>query len=294
MSEPLSSRSSSDAPVLCFGEIVWDALPSGIFLGGAPLNVAYHLQQLGTNALPVSRLGKDFLGGETRRRLRMAGLDSTLVQQDDQLPTGAVVVELNDRGNASYDILKPASWDAIAAEEALLHAARSSKALVYGSLATRSPANCAVLDKLIQSIPVRLCDVNLRAPYDDPGNALEWASKATMVKLNDDELRILGGASERDPLEPLARRLQEQLSVPLLIVTCGGEGAGVLAEKQWHFKEAAAVKVADTVGAGDAFTAAFLHTLLCGGGVAEALDAALKLGGFVASQAGAQPPHEGS
>lgn len=285
------ANSDPHKPVLCFGEIVWDALPSGLFLGGAPLNVAFHLSQLNIPALPVSRIGHDFLGSEVQRRLKMSGLRADLVQYDQNLPTGVVLVELNEAGNADYDILQPAAWDSIAADPRLLEVAESAGALVYGSLATRSPQNCEVLEELIRRVPVRLCDVNLRKPFDQPANALHWASKATIVKLNEDELKVLSPAANTDSIEAFARALQEQISVETLVVTCGGDGAHVLHRGKWASGEAVSVKVADTVGAGDAFTAAFLANRIKGKSVEVALQAALKLGAYVASQPGAQPLH---
>lgn len=277
--------------VFCFGEIVWDALPSGIFLGGAPLNVAFHLRQLGRPAFPVSRIGNDFLGSETLRRLKMAGLPHTFVQRDPQHETGTVIVDLDANGDASYEIRKPAAWDFMEPTSALMTAIPSAGALVYGTLALRSKQNAALLDQLMEKVPVRLCDVNLRRPFDDPATALKWAAKATLVKLNDDELLKLCPEDSNPSIEDKARQLAEQLDTPCLIVTRGAKGAFVVERNDLYTAPVPAVEVADTVGAGDAFTAAFLHAYLNDAGAQAALEAALKLGAFVASQHGAQPKH---
>lgn len=278
-------------PILCFGEIVWDAMPSGIYLGGAPLNVAFHLNQLGHPALPVSRIGDDFLGRETLRRLKAADVAIDLIQADASHETGAVLVELDESGDASYEILEPAAWDFIRGEEKLMEQARAARALVYGSLATRSPGNARLLGELLDRVPLSLCDVNLRKPYDDPENAIKWASRATIVKLNDEELDRLSPEGD-DGLEDKAAALAARLGVRTLVVTRGGKGAFVFHEGKGIARPAPEVEVADTVGAGDAFTAGFLGGFLESGSVEEALEEALELGAFVAGRSGAQPAHE--
>jgi fructokinase len=201
-----------DGDILCFGEIVWDALPDGIFLGGAPLNVAYHLNQLGWQAYPVSRIGQDFLGKQTLRNLERANVSSKLIQVDQTYDTGAVVVSLSENGDASYEILQPASWDFIESTPDLMEHAVRAGGLVYGSLATRSEHNAKLLAELIDLVPFSVCDVNLRKPFDDPENAIKWASKASLVKLNDEELEVLSPALHSATIEdktkaPLRTRL---------------------------------------------------------------------------------------
>jgi fructokinase len=281
-----------DGDILCFGEIVWDALPEGIFLGGAPLNVAYHLNQLGRRAFPVSRIGKDFLGAQTLRNLKRAGVSEELIQTDETYHTGAVVVSLSESGDASYEILQPAAWDFIQATDALMEHASRAGGLVYGSLATRSEHNAKLLAELIDLVPFSVCDVNLRKPFDNPENALKWASKASLVKLNDEELDQLSPESSGSRLEDKAAALAARIGVKTLVVTRGGEGAYVFHEGKGHGRPAPKVEVADTVGAGDAFTAAFISTFMDNGDVAAALDKALRLGAFVAGQRGAQPTYD--
>ncbi len=281
-------------PILCFGEIVWDALPEGIFLGGAPLNVAYHLHCLGRKALPVSRLGKDFLGRETLRRLRERGVETELIEETAEAETGAVIVKLDAGGDARYEILEDAAWDGISAGEELLRAASGATALVYGTLSTRSKRNEATLSELIERVPVRLCDVNLRAPYDDAENALAWASRATVIKLNEEELELLTEQPATESLEGKLRSLSEQTGVERIVVTRGGAGAVLFEEQQLYEGLSPKVEVADTVGAGDAFTAAFLDAFLCGVGPLERLRRALAIGAYVASRRGAQPDYNPS
>ena len=283
---------NKEGPILCFGEIVWDALPEGIFLGGAPLNVAYHLHVLGREALPVSRVGEDFLGEETRRRLKAAGLKDSLVQSDPEQPTGAVIVELNEQGDARYDIREPAAWDFLERDEALWEAAGKAAAVVYGTLVTRSDRNAALLDELLEKVPFAVCDVNLRRPYDDRENALKWASRAAIVKMNADELAQLMPAEDPLSLQAHAARFAGETGVRTLVVTRGGEGAAVWHEGAWHEKPAPEVEVADTVGAGDAFTAAFISRLQESDSLESALGYALRIGGYVAGRRGAQPEYD--
>lgn len=278
--------------ILCFGEIVWDALPEGIFLGGAPLNVAYHLNRLGRRAFPVSRIGKDFLGKQTLRNLERAGVSAKLIQTDETYHTGAVVVSLSEGGDASYEILQPASWDFIQSTPELMEHAVRAGGLVYGSLATRSEHNAKLLGELIDRVPFSVCDVNLRKPFDDPENAIKWASKASLVKLNDDELDVLSPASQSDGLEEKAAAFAEKIGVKTIVVTRGGDGAYVYHEGRGLGSPSPKVEVADTVGAGDAFTAAFISTFMEAGDVDAALEKALRLGAFVAGQRGAQPEYD--
>jgi len=279
-------------PVLCFGEIVWDALPAGIFLGGAPLNVAYHLNRLGRPALPVSRVGKDFLGEETLRRLEAKEVSTKLIQRDADLPTGAVVVELDPSGDARYTICEPAAWDAIGMTDGLSRMAGDAVAVVYGSLALRKEdANPATLSALLEAAPVRLCDVNLRAPHDDRERVLDWAGKATHIKLNEEELERLSPVPVAEGLERALEALAETTGVGHLILTRGGDGAHVWKEGRVLSAAVPEVEVADTVGAGDAFTAAYLDAFLRGESAEACLDRAVKLGAFVAGRSGAQPDY---
>ena len=278
--------------ILCFGEIVWDALPGGIFLGGAPLNVAYHLHCLGREALPVSRIGKDFLGRETSRRLQAKGVPVRQLQESSEAETGAVVVELNAAGDARYEILENAAWDEIEAGRELLEEAESAGALVYGTLSTRSATNRKTLAALLGKVPVRLCDVNLRAPYDATDNALEWASRATVVKLNEEELDKLTRLSPTESLEGKLRDLSDRTGVATIVVTRGDKGALLLQEEKVYEGLAPHVEVADTVGAGDAFTAAFLDAYLNKVSPLEGLRRALSIGAHVASRSGAQPDYD--
>lgn len=274
--------------VLCFGEVLWDCLPRGLFLGGAPLNVAYHLHCLGRQAVPVSAVGDDFLGREIRRRLTMLDLDDRHLATVPQ-ETGTVLVELR-HGKPSYRITDPAAWDAITVNADLLAEAEAADALVFGSLSCRHPANRQALAQLRTACPgISLFDVNLRRPYDDLDLVTEMARGATILKLNDEELPRLLGAEPSD-LASGAADLALRLGAEAVLLTAGPKGAGCWQAGRWYWADAPWVEVRDTVGAGDSFSAAFLDGWLGGCSIAHGLDAAIALANHVVTCDGPTPP----
>lgn len=284
--------------VLCFGEILWDLLPHGAFPGGAPFNVAYHLHRLGVAVLPVSAVSPDALGAELLQRLSAWGIATAAIAQHPTAPTGRVTATLGPSGDAHYDIALHVAWDHIPAAGVPLAAAAHAPALVFGSLALRSLENRQSLERLVAALPPtawRVFDVNLRAPHDDLGLVRRTAPLANVLKLNAAEAaRLAAGVSEFPGAEEThARLLAAQLHIPLICVTAGQRGAGLLHHGRWTWKSARPVVVADTVGAGDAFLAAFLSGLLRGSRTdAELLGSACRLGEWVASRSGATPAYD--
>ena len=283
--------------VVCFGEILWDFLPRGAFPGGAPFNVAYHLHRLGLHAHLVSAVGHDLLGDDLLRRLKGWGLATDGITRHLGLPTGHVRAVLDAAGNASYEIAPEVAWDQIIPGEDTTRAVFGARALVFGSLAQRSPVNRAALDRLLAILPagaLRVFDANLRAPHDAPALVGELARKCTLLKLNAGEAARLNDAQPgfgRE--EPHARALAARHGCPLVCVTAGADGAGILADGIWHWVQARPITVRDTVGAGDAFTAGLLSGLLLHGeSPAVALERACRLGEFVATQDGATPAYQ--
>lgn len=283
--------------VLCFGEILWDFLPDGLFPGGAPTNVAVHLRRHGVRAGLLSAVGRDSLGDEILRRLHGEGVDTTLVGRKSDLPTGVVRAKIGAGGDATYEIVRNVAWDHIEADAEALQVASRAQALVFGSLALRSPNNRRTLGRLLAAMDPqawRVVDVNLRPPHDDLALVRELAPKATLLKLNAEEAARLAGRGNavHGREEDDARKLAAMTGCPHICVTAAERGAGMLVEGEWIWEEGRAVEVADTVGAGDAFLAALVAHLLRGDVlVAGALAHACRLGEWVASQRGATPTY---
>ena len=292
----------TDSPprILCFGEILWDFLPAGLFPGGAPCNVAYHLHRQNAQVHLLSAIGRDLLGDELLRRLHHWGLSTETIVRHQGLPTGYVVATLGTDGDASYEIVPSVAWDQILVETEGLRAAMTAQALVFGSLAQRAPFNRAALNRLLAVIPAeawRVFDVNLRPPHDDLDLVRHLADRTTLLKLNAAEAARLhdGGTESPGREEADARTLASRHGCRVVCVTAGERGAGLLRDGQWHWENGQKVAVADTVGAGDAFLAALVAGLL-GGQLSDTdcLARACRLGEWVASQRGATPAYNDS
>lgn len=285
---------------LCFGEILWDILPPGLFPGGAPFNVAYHLKQHRIEALLVSAVGRDLLGDELLRRLHHWNLTADLVTRHHGLPTGTVRASLSTSGDASYEITPSVAWDQIFVTHDSTQAATNADALVFGSLALRSPFNRTALDRLLAVLPessLRIFDVNLRPPHDDLELVRALAGRATVLKLNAAEAARLAASQPESPgqEESHARTLASRHNSPFVIITAGARGAGLLHRGDWHWETSRPVDASDTVGAGDSFLASFTAGLLAGQTDFPALlGRACRLGEWVATQRGATPPYDTS
>lgn len=286
-------RNEARPTVVCFGEVLWDCLPRGLFLGGAPINGAYHLAQQGLHVLPVTAVGADFLGDEARRRIEAWGVDTRFVQRRDDRPTGTVSAAIDAKGVATYQIGRDVAWDRIEAPEKLKRLKPAPSAIVFGTLALRETFNRRTLRALWEAWPeaLRVVDLNFRPPFDTAAVVRLVLREADVVKLNDEELGGWLGERVRNEraMERAARRLAAKHELARVCVTAGAQGAGLLWDEQWHWEPARAVEVRDTVGAGDAFLAGLLGAVLRGEEPREALRRACRLGEWVASQDGATP-----
>ncbi|MCH8476090.1 MAG: carbohydrate kinase [Opitutales bacterium] len=262
----------------------------------APVNVAYHLSCLGEKAAAITSLGRDLLGNEAMERMEGAGIDVSHVHWDNEWPTGAVKAKLTDKGNATYQFLSPVAWDRIIVTPALEEACTGADALVYGTLAQRSEHNQKALFQLLEKEHwERIYDVNLRPPFDDPKLVFALAEKADLLKLNDDETFTLSGLKEgQDPLQEAVRALAEKIPAKKICVTRGGEGALLWDRANDSFLEekGRSITVEDTVGAGDAFLAGLVGSLLHQRPLDECLRKATRLGEYVATQRGAMPSYQ--
>ena len=285
-----------------FGEILWDCLPSGRHAGGAPFNVTAHLTQLGVSASLISCIGQDQLGDEILKVARDKGVHTRFVTRARiGLGTGTVLVTLDENSNATYELVQPAAWDEIKVPEDALQAVTNARALIYGSLAARSPYNLEQLDRLLElQGPMKFFDVNLRPPFADPSLVVDLAKRADVIKLNDDEVGRLaawlrtGEATLDTPrtAEALAKAcaaLAGATETSRICVTRAAEGAAL-----WHAGElvcapAPEVTVKDTVGAGDAFMAGLMVGLTRGTDTRTVLENACRVGAYVASHNGATP-----
>ncbi|HAK93907.1 MAG TPA: carbohydrate kinase [Planctomycetes bacterium] len=286
----------SDA-VMCdlitIGEVLWDLFPDGKKLGGATFNLAFHARQLGVAAGAVSRVGADGLGEEILAAAERAGLPRELLQVDPALPTGTVAVALDPEGKPAFTITRDVAWDAIAFEPALAEALPHARAIAFGSLAQRSAASRATIRAAVErsGAAIKLCDINLRPPFVDR-NVIRWClAAATHLKINDDELRALADiAGLRGDEAASCRQLAREFDLEAVCVTKGAAGCAAYAGgEEWHVP-GIKVKVADTVGAGDAFAAGFAAELLAGRNPGAAARFANAIGALVASKPGATPP----
>jgi fructokinase len=291
--------------ILGIGELLWDVLPSGAVLGGAPANFAVMAGRLGSHAAILSRIGRDDLGRQAVAVLDPLEADTEYLQVDPAHETGRVTVEL-EAGQPSYVIHEPAAWDFMELNDEWVRLAERADAICFGSLAQRGLESRQTIQTLVAqacSACVRVFDVNLRAPFYSSEVLQESLELATVMKLNDAEMPVvlnLLGLPAREPDDPMALRagaervLAEFPMLRMAAVTRGGSGSLLVTRDAWHEHPGIATRVADTIGAGDAFTAALTHYLLRGAGLdskglAMLNEAGNRWGAWVASQQGAMP-----
>ena len=278
--------------LFCMGEVLWDVLPGGRFLGGAPLNVAAHAVKAGARAAVFSTVGADELGREAIAAAIAHGVDVTHLATHATHPTGQAIASLGADGSASYRFNFPCGWDALEANPAALAAAAASDVVVHGTLARREAASRTALDALVKAARAHVYDPNLRAPHDGAGVALAGLPGAWLVKLNEEEAaRFCGWLGLPGNDQALERQLRTTLGVQRLCITRGGDGASLWVAGQEHRGTAVPVQVIDTVGAGDSFLAMLTVSLLQGLPPQQSMDRALQVGALVASRPGAIPDY---
>lgn len=273
--------------IVCFGEVLWDMLPSGKLAGGAPMNVAYHLNNFGQTALMISKVGDDALGTELLEFLQANGITTDLIQTDTQLPTGTVQVSLDEHGSPTYEIVAPVAWDKIEHEEGLLELLNDSDAFVYGSLAARDEQNRQTLLRLLQTETLKIFDINLRPPFYNKALLEELLHHADIVKVNEEELQMLKTwyNLNGDTFEYLSKHF----NIQKICVTRGEKGSFLYYDGKTVDMIGMPVNVKDTIGSGDAFLAAFISKTLEGCSASEVLAYAGATGAVVATYQGATP-----
>jgi fructokinase len=281
--------------IVGLGELLWDLFPGKKQLGGAPANFSYMTHLLGDSGIIASRLGNDALGAEAREALDRLQIDASNVQTDSAHPTGIVVVQLAADGQPSYQIIEPVAWDFLEWTRDWQHLARHADAVCFGSLSQRSRISHETVRTFLrwtEPAALRVFDVTLRQNFYSRIVLEESIQFANIIKCNEEELSALVGVfgSSAKTVDEAARWLLGSYPVELVCVTRGERGSTLFSRRGADTHPGLRVKVADTVGAGDAFAAALVHHYLRGSSLKTINEAANQMGAWVASQAGATPP----
>ncbi len=283
-----------EALIVGLGEVLWDLLPAGKVIGGAPANFAYMASLLGDRGVVASRVGADALGQEACAVMASLGLSTQYLQQDDRHETGSAAVAIDDAGEPMFTIKESVSWDFLEWTPAWEELALKVDVVCFGSLAQRSAISAATVDRFLRASPpgaLRIFDVNLRQQYYS-NNILERSLQhADILKLTDHELirltSLLGFKARAE--EESARQLLEECDLKLVCVTRGSRGSLLVSHQETVEHPGFAVKVVDAVGAGDAFTACLAHHLVRGRPLDEISEFANRLASWVATKVGATP-----
>jgi fructokinase len=280
--------------VVGMGEALWDVLPEGKKIGGAPANFAYHVSQFGLNSKVVSAVGEDKLGAEILENLQAKKLKMQI--ETVPYPTGTVQVELDAEGVPCYDIKEGVAWDNIPYTKDLDELAHQACAVCFGSLAQRSVVSRNTINAFLDAMPhdanvLKIFDINLRQSFYTKEILCNSFKRCNILKINDEELvtvsRMFGYPGI--DLQDKCWILLGKYNLKMLILTCGVNGSYVFTPGEMSFVETPKVEVADTVGAGDSFTAAFVAAILSGKTVREAHELAVETSAYVCTQNGAMP-----
>jgi len=279
--------------IVAIGEVLWDLLPDGKELGGAPANFAYHADALGADVCLVTRIGDDPLGREVLDRFRRLGLPTDSVQMDDGVPTGTVSVDLGSGGKPSYVIHENVAWDRLAVAETARTAVRDADALYFGTLAQRGEPARSAIRALVAAAPpkaLRILDLNFRPPFVGRDVIEGSLPMANVLKLSDEELPVLADligldGSTRQQITELARHYR----FSVVALTRGARGSLLWRDGSWSDHSALTTAVRDTIGAGDAFAAALTLGVLTGWSLQQINSRANEVAAYVCSQSGAMP-----
>ncbi|NDW10969.1 carbohydrate kinase [Dysgonomonas sp. 520] len=277
--------------IVGLGEILWDVFPDRKVLGGAPANFAYHISQFGFNGYAVSAIGEDLLGKEILSSLENKKLNYLIETTD--YPTGTVEVTLNKSGVPQYEICENVAWDNIPFTARTENLAKSTQTVCFGSLAQRSDVSRETIRKFLAVMPkdsLKIFDINLRLNYYTKEIIDESLQMANMMKINDEEvLKIADLFGWDDNEQRVCKRLLEEYNLDILILTKGTDGSFVFTPSLTSYQPTPKVHVADTVGAGDSFTAAFVAAYLHGERIEDAHQLAVEVSAYVCLQHGAMP-----
>lgn len=281
--------------IAAFGELLWDLLPSGKVLGGAPANFIYRVNSFGDHGTLLSKVGNDKAGKEAREALREMGVSDENIQTDYEFPTGAVKVKVDGYGNADYNILTDVAYDHIEINTEMIEAFSQADCVCFGTLVQRYGISKNTLRELIHEAPdvVKFLDINLRKKCYTATSVEDSLRMANILKTNNDELLIakyLLNLRHSD-LKELARETIEKFNLDILLCTLGENGAFCLtSDNQFFYDPGYQIKLVDTVGSGDAFSAGFAHYYMNGQPIEEALRFGNAAGAMVATTTGATMP----
>lgn len=278
--------------IVGIGEILWDVFPQGKVLGGAPANFAYHVSQFGLDGVAVSAIGKDSLGDEIMENLKDKQLKTVIENVD--FPTGTVQVTLDDNGIPQYEICENVAWDNIPMTDQLKKLALETETVCFGSLAQRNNVSYNTINLFLDNLPkdsLIVFDINLRQHFYTRDLIENSLNKANILKINDDEVKIVAslfGWEEMSELD-VCKKIKNDYDMKLIVLTRGTEGSYVISDNEMSFKPTPKVQVADTVGAGDSFTATFVASLIKGKSIEFAHELAVQVSAYVCTQKGAMP-----
>ena len=279
--------------VVGIGEVLWDLLPSGPQLGGAPGNFAYHAHQLGAKAHVITRVGNDEFGRRAISRFEEMGIDAGTVQVDSHLPTGTASVILGHDGTPQFNIVDDVAWDFLALTDEALKAVRGANAICFGTLAQRTRPAGFVIRQLVDAVPasaLRVFDVNLRQGHYNWETLEQSFSIANVLKMNDQELELLSAKLELSgTFYQMISQLAERFELKLVAITRAERGSVLYQDGSWSELSGRKMVVADTIGAGDAFTAALTMGLLHQFNLDDIHRIAADVANFVCCQPGATP-----
>lgn len=277
--------------VVGLGEILWDVFPERKILGGAPANFAYHISQFGFNGYAVSAIGEDLLGKEILENLEQKGLNYLI--EKTVYPTGTVQVNLDKEGIPQYKILENVAWDNIPFTARTENLAKNTRTACFGSLAQRNEVSRATIRRYLETMPedsLKIFDINLRQKFYSKELIHESLTLANILKINDEEILVVADlygwpGEEQD----ICKRLLNEYKLDIIILTKGTEGSYVFTPRQTSSLPTPKVHVADTVGAGDSFTAAFIAAYMHGERIEDAHQLAVEISAYVCQQHGAMP-----
>ena len=289
----MKSMNNYATPAICYGEILWDVLPDGPQPGGAPLNVAYHLNKIGVSTSIISKIGNDQNGDKLEGLLDQWGIKKHMLQRDSEYPTSQVIAKMNNGNEVSYEILFPVAWDFISNSEMIVKHLNASTYFIYGSLASRNDTSRETLFEILESDVIKVLDINMRPPYISKDLLQALLHKANIVKFNQAELEMTQMLFKSSSYNEAAqvKFIQDYFNIPEVIITKGEFGASYYNKDKSYHEWGTEVKVIDTIGSGDSFLAALLAGHYLHEEPGKILRNAIAMGAFIATKKGGCPEY---